>query len=99
MILRLAKFLFDTFTDKAGATRFSAATVSAVVAGWFLFTPMIAFKAFKAGQDHQNRLMWKDHALIRDALQKAHIFVPTLTDVDATDKSEKQTDNENENDN
>ena len=97
MILRLAKFLFDTFTDKAGATRFSAATVSAVVAGWFLFMPMIAFKAFKAGQDHQNRLMWKDHALIRDALQHADIFVPTLTDVDDDDKKPKQNEKQNEN--
>jgi hypothetical protein len=79
-MMPLLKFLFATFSNKEGATRASAATVAAVGAGWFLFTPLIAFNAFKAGQDHQNKLMWKDHALIRDALQHAGIFVPTLTD-------------------
>ena len=78
--MRLIKFIFGCFADKEGATRASAATVSAVVACWFIFTPTVTFLAFKAGQDHQNRLMWKDAALIRDTLAAHQIYVPTLTD-------------------
>ena len=78
--MQLIKFIFGCFADKEGATRASAATVSAVVACWFIFTPTVTFLAFKAGQDHQNRLMWKDAALIRDTLAAHNIYVPTLTD-------------------
>lgn len=72
--------LFAAFSNKEGATRASAAVVSAVVVCWQLFVPSSTFNTFRAQQDEQNRLMWKDHALIRDTLAAHGIYVPTLTD-------------------
>jgi hypothetical protein len=76
---RLISFLFSAFSDKEGTARASASTVAAVITCWLVFTPIITFTAYKAGQDHQNALLWAEVAQIKNTLgEKYNIFIPEI---------------------
>ena len=76
---KLINFLTGAFSDKEGVARASASTVSAVVACWLVFTPLITFEAFKAGQDSQNAMLWAEIAQIKNTLgERYNVFIPEI---------------------